>query len=186
MSNLASWFLFVLAALVIVMPVLLALLSGGGRSFFNVPYITWYLLHYTVAALGLTAVVTLGLTGTLDKEGIAALLGSLFGYVLGSVAHRQETIGPGRPPLTITTPSPLPQASLNQPYPPQHLGAFGGIPPYSWELTPGSSLPEGLTLDQSQGILSGTPTAAGIAQFAVRVTDGAQATAERVLRLSVS
>ncbi|MGI6737112.1 MAG: putative Ig domain-containing protein [Anaerovoracaceae bacterium] len=41
----------------------------------------------------------------------------------------------------------------------------------SWEMSEGS-LPEGLTLDQTSGLISGTPTKAGESKFTVTFTDG--------------
>jgi hypothetical protein len=46
----------------------------------------------------------------------------------------------------------------------------GGVMPGEWSVTVGA-LPDGLTLDESTGIISGTPTTSGIYQFAVKVVD---------------
>lgn len=53
----------------------------------------------------------------------------------------------------------------------QSLTATGGVGSYVWSLQSGT-LPAGLALS-SRGVLSGTPTAPGIATFAVIVADGA-------------
>jgi len=50
------------------------------------------------------------------------------------------------------------------------LRAQGGQPPYHWSLI-SSMLPPGLTLDQSEGVLSGVPARSGLFQFSVRVQD---------------
>ncbi len=54
--------------------------------------------------------------------------------------------------------------------------ASGGTPPYSFAITVGA-LPNGLTLDAATGIVSGTPTLAGVFPFTIEVTDSVLATA---------
>jgi uncharacterized repeat protein (TIGR03803 family) len=52
----------------------------------------------------------------------------------------------------------------------QKVGVTGGITPYTYSVTSGA-LPAGLSLNASTGTISGTPTAAGVADFTVTVTD---------------
>lgn len=58
------------------------------------------------------------------------------------------------PPL-ITGPSSLRTGTVNQPYPDTQFTATGGVPPYSWSVYP--ALPNGLTLNPSSGVITGTP-----------------------------
>lgn len=59
--------------------------------------------------------------------------------------------------VDITTPTPLPEGTASQAYS-QTLNQVGGIPAISWQLSDGA-LPPGLSLDESTGIISGTPPA---------------------------
>jgi hypothetical protein len=72
-------------------------------------------------------------------------------------------------PLSITAP-PLPPAFVNAPYPPVQFTAKGGAPPYTFAVATGS-LPPGIVLNPSTGVLSGTPAAAGLSTFTIQVTD---------------
>ena len=56
------------------------------------------------------------------------------------------------------------------------LSAYGGTPPYTWQVSSGS-LPSGLTLSTA-GVISGTPTAADPFSFSVEVTDSTTPTTE--------
>ncbi len=72
-------------------------------------------------------------------------------------------------PLSITTTS-LKLASVNVPYQ-VAIKADGGSQPYTWSVVSGS-LPDGLTLDPSFGVIYGTPKAKGTSNFTVQVADG--------------
>ena len=64
----------------------------------------------------------------------------------------------------------------------QTVAASGGQPPYAWTVSSGS-LPSGLSLNSS-GVISGTPTSAGIANFTLQAADGAS-TASRALSITI-
>ena len=70
-------------------------------------------------------------------------------------------------PVTVTTASPMPQATQGGGYS-QTLTASGGEAPYMWSLVSGS-LPNGLS--RSGATISGIPTQTGSSTFTVRVTD---------------
>ncbi|MFO0366667.1 MAG: beta strand repeat-containing protein [Acidobacteriota bacterium] len=64
------------------------------------------------------------------------------------------------------------------------FAAAGGQPPYQWAVTSGA-LPPGVGFVSSSGALSGAPTAAGVFNFGVTVTDSLRntATAQATLRV---
>ena len=67
----------------------------------------------------------------------------------------------------------------------QTLQATGGVTPYSWSLASGS-LPPGLTLNGSTGVIGGTPTRKGTRSFVVRVRDSQTVPAEDTQSLSIT
>ncbi|HEX8089664.1 MAG TPA: putative Ig domain-containing protein [Blastocatellia bacterium] len=91
--------------------------------------------------------------------------------------------GPG--PLTVVSAPPLLVGIVGNAYS-QSLIASGGTTPYTWSLVAGGgSLPAGLTLGPT-GIITGTPAAAGVSEFTVRVTDAADGTTQKALSITVT
>ena len=74
----------------------------------------------------------------------------------------------GNPPPTITTGS-LPDGIMNASYS-ASLAASGGTTPYTWSITSGP-LPAGLVLNANSGVITGTPTSAGMWSFTIQVRD---------------
>ncbi len=72
-------------------------------------------------------------------------------------------------PLSFTTET-LPGAQLNTAYSATLPSATGGTSPYTYAITSGT-LPTGLTLNGTTGVISGTPTALGSSSFTVQATD---------------
>jgi hypothetical protein len=85
--------------------------------------------------------------------------------------------------LTITTVSPLFDATVGSPYS-QQFQASGGQPPYTWSITAGQVAP--LTLNATTGILQGTPTSPGTLTFTVQVSDGSNGKASQAFSLKIS
>ena len=69
----------------------------------------------------------------------------------------------------VLSPSTLPTGTLNTAYT-QMITANGGIGPYTYAVTSGT-LPPGLVLNSSSGVISGTPTSDGTYPFTVTATD---------------
>jgi len=89
--------------------------------------------------------------------------------------------------LSIVTAT-LPNGTVNTAYNVPLL-ATGGIPPYTWTVTSGSTLPSWVTLSGSgtSWSLSGTPTAAATSNFSLTVSDSESppATATAALSLAI-
>ena len=99
------------------------------------------------------------------------------GYFGGASTNVAVSVtGSGTLPLAITTTS-VPYGTRGVPYSAQ-IQVTGGVPPYTFSLISGS-LPAGVTLNGSTGLISGTPTVGGTFNFTVRVTDQAGTTASR-------
>jgi hypothetical protein len=83
--------------------------------------------------------------------------------------------------ITTTT---LPDGTVNTAYS-QTLAASGGSGTYTaWAISSGS-LPAGLSLASSTGIISGTPTASGASSFTVQITDSNGASATQSLSINI-
>src|SRR5215831_15606309 len=79
------------------------------------------------------------------------------------------TINTPPTPLSITTTS-LPAGTVCVPYN-QTVHATGGTGPLAWIIVGPNQPPQGLGLDKTTGVISGTPTAAGTSSFTVQVND---------------
>jgi hypothetical protein len=101
---------------------------------------------------------------------------------LGTVATRTATFRVVAT-LAVATSS-LPSGTVGVDYS-SGVAATGGVAPLgAWSLSAGA-LPAGLAL-ASDGTISGTPTAAGTANFTVRITDAAGTAATRALAITIA
>jgi hypothetical protein len=132
------------------------------------------------------------------KASLRAPFGLLLALLLlagcGGSGSAIQTLSPTpRPPIFTVFPAsgPLPNGTVGAPYnksksclyhPADKICIYsygvaivttGGVQPFasSWVASRGSSLPPGLSLDASGGVISGTPTTVGTYNFLVTVTD---------------
>lgn len=153
------------------------LIATGGLS----PY-TWSVASGSLPA-GLTLIPATGaITGTPTTPGTSNFTLQVTDSAQATVQAKLSIVVVVAP-IAVTTAS-LPGGTLGLAYS-QTLGASGGTPPYSWAVTSGS-LPAGLTLAASTGVISGSPTASGTASFTVTVTDSANTSASKPLSIAIA
>jgi subtilase family serine protease/subtilisin family serine protease len=87
-----------------------------------------------------------------------------FSYLTFSSPAGTETV----PNPSILTAS-LPSGLVNKSYS-QVLQVSNGVPPYVWSVLSGT-LPQGLTLNETTGVISGIPSTTGVWSFLVKVVD---------------
>jgi hypothetical protein len=161
-----------------------ALAATGGTA----PY-TWAITSGTLPA-GLNLAATGSITGT--PTATAAAVPLSFKVTDSSSTPQTATVS-----LTITitaasttlnvTTTALPNGQINTAYS-TTLAAAGGTAPYTWSLQTGT-LPTGLTLNASTGVISGTPTAnANATPLTFKVTDSSNPvqTATKGLTLTIT
>jgi hypothetical protein len=147
--------------------------AGGGGT---------YIWSATGLPVGLAINASTGvISGTPTAAGAPTATITLNDSLGDTAATRQYTVTINSAPL-ITTASPLPAGEQTLAYS-TTLGKSGGTAALSWSAT---SLPAGLTINASTGVISGTPTAAGTSTVAVTLTDAAGATAATSLSLTIN
>jgi hypothetical protein len=146
---------------------------------------------------------TTDLAGTLEVKTLGSVsASSQFTVVSGTVSGTfgsEQFIGPTYTVATSSTSvkltnvndtlavgtTSLPAGNVGEPYS-QTLEPSGGTPSYTWAIQSGS-LPPGLSLDTSTGVISGTAVGpAGTSNFTVQVTDGNANTASQALSITVN
>lgn len=143
---------------------------------------------FAVTSGALPQGITLAADGTLSGT---PTLGGQTGFTItatdstptGYAGARAYTFTVDVPPLVLPSTT-LPAGGTDIPYGAQIPSAFGGVAPYTYALAP-APLPPGLTMSSS-GAISGTPTAAGVYNFAVVATDSNAGTGPSLVQQNYS
>ena len=173
--------------------------SAGVSTTFSAPPVAYVGAAYTdtLTATGGTTPYTWSLNAgslppgiTLTSAGVLAGTPTTAGSYPFSVNVIDHNNGIATASITLVVAAPL---ALSFPAPPSAqvgtaysdtLTATGGTAPYTWSVSAGT-LPSGITLNSTTGVLAGTPTAAGTSGFTVRVTDSNSQTATEPTSLTV-
>jgi putative Ig domain-containing protein len=120
-----------------------------------------------------------------------ATLTAIIGWILvfnacsGAPGIGAKSTGTGNPTATgLAISAALPQASVGSTYS-GSLTATGGTAPYTFAVVSGQ-LPQGVSLADNTGTISGTPTASGNFNFGVAVSDSKGASKEQSLLVTVA
>ncbi|WP_343699564.1 putative Ig domain-containing protein [Caulobacter sp.] len=140
-----------------------ATISASGGS---APY------TYTVATGSLPTGLSLSTSGVLS--GTPSSAGSFDFQIqssdsVGNQGYTQYTLAVAAASSVVVSPSSLPTPLLNTAYS-QTITGSGGTSPYTFAISAGS-LPTGLSLNGSTGVISGTPNVAGAYSYTIRATD---------------
>ena len=144
--------------------------------------------HFTISAGSLPSNLVLNaatgvLSGTPTRAGsstFAVTVTDSSSPMQSRTAQISVTIAPSA--LSVQQPS-LPSAQVNSPYT-YSLLASGGTPPYRWSISSGT-LPAGIGLNRTTGILAGIPTTSGSSSFVISVTDSGSPTQSQSLQASL-
>lgn len=112
-----------------------------------------------------------------------AIIVSFFYLGCGSIPVANAAGGPGTAPLTIATKL-LPSAIAGTPYV-AALDATGGTPTYKWTIGSGQ-LPPGVTLESTNGVITGTPTASGNFSVGLKLSDASNPTQSKTSTVTIS
>jgi hypothetical protein len=126
------------------------LVATGGLS----PY-TWQITSGSLPAGLFLNAKTGAVSGIPGKDSSTQTISFMVRDSMGATASKDLTIIVLHN-LVITTTSPLPSGEVGMAYY-QQLEYSGGTPPVKWSIVSGT-LPSGLTLKSSTGIISGTPS----------------------------
>lgn len=130
----------------------------------------------------ITLATTGVLSGTLSTAGSFTFTVKITDQA-GCMATKQYTVNICATITISPSNSTLPAGTVGSAYS-QQFTQSGGVGTLVWSNT--GTLPNGLNLNTSTGLLSGTPTATGLFNFTIRATDVNGCTGERAYTLSIN
>ena len=131
------------------------------------PY-SWNLVAGSTLPSGLSLSSGGSISGTTEKTGVFSFDVSVSGADGGTVeTDLSLTVASGASPVISTTELPYPQRSVAYS---QKLNVVDGVGPFVWSVASGS-LPTGLSLNSSTGVISGSANTLGNYSFTIGATD---------------
>jgi hypothetical protein len=154
-----------------------ALVASGGK-----PDYTW-LIDGGALPSGVTLSQAGTISGTPETAGTSNFVVKVTDSNNNSATKALTIVVKPAAPLTITT-GRLPRGSVGTTYS-QNLGASGGQTPYNWSKESGN-LPDGLSLNQTTGVISGVPERAGSSSFVIKLTDATSASVNATMAIIIN
>ena len=167
---------------VTISPTTAVVVSGGSQQFTasvsgtSNTAVSWSATGGTISNTGMFSAPTTSTNGSVVVTATSVAQSST--SASANVTVTTKSSGP-----TITTTS-IPSVIIGSPYT-ADLSATGGAVPYAWSIASGS-LPGGINLNRSTGVINGTISSTGNFTFVAKVTDANGKTNSRSLTLSVS
>jgi hypothetical protein len=157
-------------------------ISSGGKQQFSATItstsntaVTWQATAGTISTSGLftAPTVTSSTKATVTATSVADKT---------TIATSQVTVVPlAKLSISVRT---MPTGTSGIPYN-STLSATGGTAPYTWQISAGI-LPQGLSLDNNSGVISGITSQAGTYTFTALVTDATSTTSSTSLGISIN
>ncbi|WP_368731463.1 IPTL-CTERM sorting domain-containing protein [Delftia sp. K82] len=153
------------------------------------------MLNLSGGAAASVAVASAASHGTATASGTSITYTPTAGYsgpdsFTYSATNATGTSSPATVSITVSaptialTPTSLPNGTTGSSYS-TTLSASGGMAPYSYTITAGT-LPVGLSLTVSTGLISGTPSSSGTTNLTITATDANSATGSRAYTFTIN